>query len=319
MNPIDIIGDIHGYADKLSGLLRVLGYDDTTGAFRHPDRSAIFVGDLIDRGPHQVEVLSIVGKMVDAGSAQVLMGNHEFNAISYVTPDPRNPEDFMRPRSGPKGAKNRHQHEHFLAQIGEGSTRHRDTIEWFKTFPFYIDWGSLRVVHACWHDSSIQSLSGRVEPGRPLDNEFFVDANRRDHPLHDVVETVLKGPEIPLGPYGPYADKEGQTRSHARIRWWDASARTLRELAEIPGGSQTPSGEPFPELPDEPMEQATRFRYASDVPVFFGHYWFDGPLRITSRHSACVDYSAVRDGCPLVAYRWEGEADLTDQHLVGFP
>jgi hypothetical protein len=46
----DIIGDIYGQADKLEALLRALGYRDTAGAWRHPDRQAIFVGDFIDRG-----------------------------------------------------------------------------------------------------------------------------------------------------------------------------------------------------------------------------------------------------------------------------
>jgi hypothetical protein len=51
----------------------------------HPDRQAIFVGDLIDRGPRQVESVEIVRSMVDAGAAQIAMGNHEFNAIAYAT------------------------------------------------------------------------------------------------------------------------------------------------------------------------------------------------------------------------------------------
>ena len=49
----DIVGDIHGYATELEALLKELGYvrDGVDGAYRHPQRQAIFVGDLIDRGP----------------------------------------------------------------------------------------------------------------------------------------------------------------------------------------------------------------------------------------------------------------------------
>lgn len=47
----DIIGDVHGHASALAALLTRLGYRETRGAWRHPDRQAIFVGDLIDRGP----------------------------------------------------------------------------------------------------------------------------------------------------------------------------------------------------------------------------------------------------------------------------
>ena len=47
----------------------------------HPKRVAIFVGDLIDRGPEQLGTLKLVRDMVEMGNARVVMGNHEFNAI----------------------------------------------------------------------------------------------------------------------------------------------------------------------------------------------------------------------------------------------
>ncbi len=34
----DIIGDIHGYADKLTSLLRKLGYRSRSGVWRHPGK-----------------------------------------------------------------------------------------------------------------------------------------------------------------------------------------------------------------------------------------------------------------------------------------
>jgi hypothetical protein len=319
VNGIDFIGDVHGFGDKLKGLLHALDYRNEKGAFRHHDRTVVFVGDLIDRGPQQLEVLAMVRSMVDAGSAQVVMGNHEFNAVSYVTPDPQNPHDFMRPRSGPKGEKNRRQHEAFLAQIGEHSTLHHEYVSWFRTWPLYLDLGDVRAVHACWHHASIEAvgLVARSSSGA-LPDEFFVDANVPGHPLQEAVEVLLKGPEVDLGPHGPYLDKDGHSRKAARIRWWDASARTLREVAEIPPGSRTPVDQPFPQLPDEPCSAANRYGYASHVPVFFGHYWFDGEPHVTSPRSACLDYSAILPGRPLVAYRWDGEPDLVDEHFVRF-
>ena len=92
----DIIGDIHGQADKLEALLRTLGYRDTAGAWRHQERQAIFVGDFLDRGPAQVRSIDIARRMVDAGAALAVMGNHELNAIAWHTPDPRHPGDFLR-------------------------------------------------------------------------------------------------------------------------------------------------------------------------------------------------------------------------------
>jgi hypothetical protein len=69
----DIIGDIHGHADKLEALRRTLGYRDTAGAWRHPERQVIFVGDFIDRGPAQLRSLDIARRMVDAGVALAVM------------------------------------------------------------------------------------------------------------------------------------------------------------------------------------------------------------------------------------------------------
>lgn len=89
MTAYDIIGDVHGTAVKLEGLLRTLGYTEVDGAYRLDGHQAVFVGDLIDRGDDQVRVLELVRAMVEAGTARVVMGNHEFNAIAWVTPHPR--------------------------------------------------------------------------------------------------------------------------------------------------------------------------------------------------------------------------------------
>ncbi|MFD7437527.1 polynucleotide kinase-phosphatase [Streptomyces sp. NPDC059861] len=72
--PFDIIGDIHGCAAELDSLLGKLGYAD--GA--HPDgRTAVFVGDLVDRGPDSPGVLRRVMAMVKSGNALCVPGNHE--------------------------------------------------------------------------------------------------------------------------------------------------------------------------------------------------------------------------------------------------
>ena len=74
MTGYDIIGDVHGCASQLEGLLTELGYqiNSATGEYRHPTRRAVFVGDLIDRGDEQLRVLQIVKAMVDAGCASAL-------------------------------------------------------------------------------------------------------------------------------------------------------------------------------------------------------------------------------------------------------
>ena len=81
----DIIGDIHGHADKLEELLLKLGYTKNHKQYSHRERKALFLGDYIDRGPKSHEVLKIVKHMVDGGHAIALMGNHEYNAICFHT------------------------------------------------------------------------------------------------------------------------------------------------------------------------------------------------------------------------------------------
>ena len=78
----DLIGDVHGCALTLEHLLDRLGYHKQGGVWRHPSRMAVFVGDIIDRGPRIREALHIVHDMVVAGQALCIMGNHEFNASS---------------------------------------------------------------------------------------------------------------------------------------------------------------------------------------------------------------------------------------------
>src|SRR5699024_603695 len=65
----DLIGDVHGCAQTLEHLLMLLGYKQRSGIWQHNSRQAIFLGDLIDRGPHIRETLHIVHSMVEAGHA----------------------------------------------------------------------------------------------------------------------------------------------------------------------------------------------------------------------------------------------------------
>ncbi len=77
--PFDIIGDVHGCRDELEALLSRLGYvPDDDGVPRHPDgRIAIFLGDLVDRGPRILDTVDLVRRMVAAGSARAVPGNHD--------------------------------------------------------------------------------------------------------------------------------------------------------------------------------------------------------------------------------------------------
>lgn len=85
--PFDIIGDVHGCASELRTLLTALGWSveyEGTAAINatHPDgRQAVFVGDLVDRGPDSSGVLRLVMGMVGSGNALCVSGNHEAKLV----------------------------------------------------------------------------------------------------------------------------------------------------------------------------------------------------------------------------------------------
>ena len=90
--PFDIIGDVHGCCSELERLLEKLGYEKSNDktpdseqkdfwqfpAYTHPSgRRALFLGDLVDRGPRVLDTVKLVRNMVQAGSAICIIGNHE--------------------------------------------------------------------------------------------------------------------------------------------------------------------------------------------------------------------------------------------------
>lgn len=324
----DIIGDIHGCASPLEALLTELGYEtaEGTGEYRHPNRLAIFVGDLIDRGTEHLRVLELVKAMVDAGSAQIVMGNHEFNALAYHTEWPEGSGKYLRGHDDPDNPwsdKNTQQHQAFLDQV-TGEQR-RYYLDWFATLPLWLDLGGLRVIHACWHDESIALVQQRCGTAAPFtERAHLVAASSEGDPLYRAVETLLKGPEISLVGHGQpkYRDKDGVARDNARIRWWDSEARTLRGIAELSPGLKTVASQPYPELPHRELPADARsYVYTGEIPVFYGHYWrHDAPEpgQDWTKSTACVDFSAVKGGA-LTAYRWSGEPviDPAHYHQVG--
>lgn len=296
----DFIGDIHGHHDKLVSLLRAMDYRESAGAWRHPGRQAIFVGDLIDRGPAQVATATLVRRMVDTGSARCLMGNHELNAIAWVTPDPQAPGEFLRPHGKPG---NRQQHAAFLAEV-EGKPIHRELTDWLRTLPLWIEEPEFRVVHACWHPPSIEWLGPRCSAGHVLPRDLYEPASRKGDRAHAAIEAVCKGLEVPLPAGCTFSDKDGNERHEARIRWWETQLDTYRQAAIGPP-------ELVERIPDLPFPDALRPSPYQGPPVFFWHYWFTGEPRALGEKAACLDYSVGRGG-PVVAYRWEGEGRLRE-------
>lgn len=308
----DLVGDVHGYAVVLERLLLKLGYVARGGGYRAPPgRQLILLGDLIDRGPHQPRVLEIARNMVDSGDARVIMGNHEFNAIGYATLQPEGGGECYRPNRGldPKCAKNRAQHAEFLAQVGEGSAGHLEWVEWFKTLPPFLELGGVRAVHGSWNNKAVAELKAiGWTPDRSLDDDLLEATHTQGTPAQAARKRLTCGLELEL-PQGHFiTDKSGDRHHDVRIADWRDWATEVHQVALVPKGQEKQlEGLAWPaNLVLQPVVGA---------PVFIGHHWFSGQPAIESPKLACLDWSAGKGGA-LVAYRWDGEDELSNSKLV---
>ncbi|MDX3708048.1 polynucleotide kinase-phosphatase [Streptomyces europaeiscabiei] len=145
--PFDIVGDIHGCASELDSLLGKLGYVDGT----HPQgRTAVFVGDLVDRGPDSPGVLRRVMSMVGSGDALCVPGNHENKYGRYL-----------------KGRNVQHTHglaetiEQMEGESEEFKKQVREFIDGLVSH-YVLDGGRLVVCHAGLPEKYHGRTSGRV-------------------------------------------------------------------------------------------------------------------------------------------------------------
>jgi len=295
----DLIGDIHGHAEPLKMLLQRLGYEHDGVSFCHPNRKVIVLGDFIDSGPRQLEVLSIARAMVDNDRALAIMGNHEFNAIGWALKDSNG--DFLRPHT----AKNRGQHEVFLNEVVNGSAGHNDWIQWFLTLPVWLDLPELQVVHACWDTKAQHQLSPYLTEENRLNPERLAVCFTKGTAAFSAIERLMKGPEVELPANVSFTDKYQTVRTEARLKWWSDSHKFAELLAVPPGVVEHINSLNLDIDTQTLMEGFTSL----NKPTFVGHYWLTGEPEPLSSTVACLDYSVAKNG-KLVAYRFSGESTL---------
>ena len=300
---IDLIGDIHGHADKLEELLQKLGYEKSNGAYAHPDRKVLFVGDYIDRGPKIRETLQIVKAMVDNENAVALMGNHEYNALCF---------HFQETEGGHLRKhliKNIIQHYETLKQFHNRQKEYEGYLEWFKTLPLYYETDQFKAVHACWDNNKIEYLRKTLVNDR-LTDELIYQSVKQGTELNEAIDQTLKGKEMKMPEALFFTDKDGTKRTEIRIKWWeDPSLMTYKSI----------SVEPIDNLPEQQIELSelkSLDHYSNkDKKVFFGHYWLNGEPTLYRENICCLDYSIAKNG-KLVAYRLNGETILDNKNLI---
>jgi hypothetical protein len=190
----------------------------------------------------------------------------------------------------------------------EGTPRHTEIIDWFKTLPLWLDLGKIRIVHACWHQPSMDAIKPLMNPDQTLTDELVLLGSDKDHFAYAAIEVICKGPEVQLPEGISFRDKEGKTRHEVRVRWWHEDLSTYRKAAIGPEGDMD-------RIPDVPLPAEWRGHPYEGPPVLFGHYWFSGEPTVISERFACLDYSVAKNG-PLVAYRWDGERELSSDKFA---
>ncbi|WP_367108502.1 metallophosphoesterase [uncultured Psychrobacter sp.] len=293
---IDIIGDIHGYADKLTGLLEQLGYTHNGKYFVPPEgHQALFIGDLIDRGSQQLATLEMVFAMIDAGVANAVMGNHEYNALAFATRDLEGDSNkYLRSHT----ELHTRQHEAFLAEIPFGSTLHEYWLKRLYKLPLWIETDDACFVHACWDVDSMAVLKPLLTTDNCLTPEGLIQTAQKGSAPYEALERVLKGVETPLPNGIVMVDKEGTERSRVRVRWWldELNKRTIHEIARAPTSA-------LAQIPIDALAENIDFALKTNKPVFVGHYWLAGNPEPLSPQVVCTDYSAAVDSGYLTAYQ----------------
>lgn len=298
----DIIGDIHGCAETLKRLLAKLGYSLKSGVWHHQTRLAVFLGDIVDRGPHIREALAIVHSMVESGSAVCIMGNHEYNAVGYCTPAPAvMGQEYLR--------EHNNHHNRLIAETLEQFAAYpeewKNYIEWFRSLPLFYDFGIFRVVHACWDDFLISEYLKRYHSNR-VSLEFIIKSVDRESFEGKLMDRLTRGTDLKLPAGRVITSRDGYQRRFFRTKFWAEDPETYGDVVFQP--------DPLPEdLVDRKLSDDERenllFYPRSAAPLFIGHYWLQGKPRPITPNIACMDYSAVKYG-RLAAYRFDGESKL---------
>ena len=300
---IDFIGDIHGHADKLEELLLKLGYSKNKGAYSHPDRKVLFVGDYIDKGPKIRETFQLVKAMVDSGNAIALMGNHEYNALCF---------HFQGTGGGHLRKhliKNIIQHYETLKQFQNRQQEYEEYLDWFKTLPLYCETDKFKAVHACWDNNNVDFLRKTLVNDR-LTDDLIYQSVKKGTALNEAIDQTLKGKEMKM-PEGLYfTDRDGTRRTEIRIKWWENPTEMTYKTISV---------EPIDNLPEHSIKlsklKSLDFYSNNDKKVFFGHYWLKGKPSLYKENICCLDYSVAKGG-KLVAYRLNGETFLESKNLT---
>ncbi len=308
MKGYDLIGDIHGCALSLELLLSKMGYSKVDGVYQHPERQVIFLGDIVDRGPRIREALHMVYDMVKGGHAHIVMGNHEYNYLSYIT-------------KGKEGSGMSYLREHnprhhrilaeTLAQLEDYPEEQEMFEQWIREMPMYLEFDNFRVIHACWHQKLIDRFESKY-PNHVIDDEFLHRSSKRGTFEWALMDRLLRGTHLRLPNGEVMVSKDGFERRFFRTKFWAEEPECYGDVVFQP--------DPLPEhvarLPLTEQDYNDLLYYGPEEKMLFiGHYWREGVPSPIAPNIACLDYSAVKYG-KLVAYQLDDEKTIQQDKFI---
>ncbi len=301
----DIIGDVHGHAALLKKLLLKLGYVKTNGSYQHPSRKAVFVGDFINRGPEIRKTIRLIRKMVEEGNAYAILGNHEINAIIYHLKEKIGGASLVKEPS-----------KYFLSlyktinEYSVGSLEWSEHLKWLRTLPLYLDFGGIRVVHACWSDEAVKIADSLYEDGKIKKSVFRKIHKKSESKIAQSIWLLTKGVNLKMPADLKIINNKGVSPRAIRMRWWEEpEGKTFGQMS-----FESKFNLPEYTVPCELLPKT--YPYPDDAPpVFIGHYCRGRGPYIQKHNVCCVD-SCVVGTKSLLAYRWDGEKELNMNNLV---
>lgn len=309
---IDFIGDIHGCYSKLIELFKKLGYQKTQNKnfYHHPKgKKVFFLGDIIDRGEDIFGCVAVVKEMIDNGQAEMILGNHEYNYISYFA---SSPEGQFTNNTTKKNLNKTYQ------ELSKKNF-HEKFIEWLYQQPILVESKKWRAIHACWDFSYIEEIKKElkkynlVEDGKELkifiNKKLINDIHLKDEAnykkVKKAINNFLSSPSIPF------------SKKKLRVKWWLDNKQEVHYRKRLLLHPEINSLEDIhldQQHQQEILKKTTGYPL-SEKPLFIGHYWFSEEVKAIQNNLACLDYSAINHG-KLVAYCYERENKIQQKNFI---
>ena len=326
----DLIGDIHGHAKPLVALLKKLGYEHNGSHWYHPDRQVIFLGDFIDRGPDQLEVITIAKSMVEKDAALAVMGNHEFNAVAYATPYPEK-NNIHR---GPEQLE--------VISIAKGMVKNDAALAVMGNHEFNA------VAYATPHPKKNKKYLRKHSVKNTKQHAVFLRAVGEGSSLHTeiinwfktlpifieheafrVIHACWHPPSLEL--VKEHLNENNQIKNESWLELTTKGTQAFEALETLLKGYEIPlpEGHGFPDkdknwrtdirtkwwsrnnvnysdvaivhfaakshIPEQTLDASALPGYDADKPLFLGHYWLTGTPQPTTDHIAILDYSVASE------------------------